>query len=326
MIKEFGKLENGEIIHLFEIENECFKLGMTDYGAALVYWIYKKTNTNVVLGFDTLEPYIDNGAFFGATVGRVCNRIGNGEYTLNAETYHLDKNNKGNTLHGGSLSFGHRKYEGRIENNSIIFDFDSLDGEGGFGGDIHFKAIYTLEENGLRFSSSVLSDKDTIFCPTNHAYFNLNGKGTVLKHLLQLDSNEYVPVDSNGLAQDEKESVEYTPFDFRNLKEIGKNIGEPFEQLIKGSGYDHHFIVEGEGLRHFAKLQGDSLELNVYSTMPGLQVYSANFLEEPFNPNDAICLETQYVPNAINSKLFEKPIVYKDIIKKYETFYELKER
>lgn len=323
MIRKFGEIE-GNIVHLYEIENEHYAIGMLDYGATLVYWTSKQAKQNIVLGFDHFDSYIDNAANLGATVGRVCNRIGNGEYTLNNVTYHLDKNDKGNTLHGGSCGFAHRMYSGKIEDNSIIFTFDSPNGEGGFNGNIHFGAKYTLEETGLRFTSTVCSDEDTIFCPTNHAYFNLSGEETILNHMLQIDSEEFVAIDQNGLAQDETYSVEYTPFDFRNPKLVGENIREPYDQLIKGSGYDHHFIIEGEGMRHFATLSRNNLELNVYSTMPGFQLYSGNFLSEPFVPNGGICIETQYVPNAINGDSFDKPIIYKDKEQVYETFYELK--
>lgn len=322
MVKEFGTLDDGTIVHLYILENDHYEVGMMDYGAAIVYWKEKVTGRNIVLGFNSLDPYIDNGAFYGATVGRVCNRIGNGTYTLNGEKYTLEKNNKGNTLHGGSTGFGHRMYTAKQEGNTITFHIDSYDGEGGFGGNLSFDAIYTLEERGLRFTSRGVSDKDTLLSTTNHAYFNLDGKQTVYDHYLQIDSDEIVPIDQNGLSLDETFEVEHTPFDFQTPKKVGQDIHEPFEQLIKGSGYDHHFIIPGNGMRHFATLKVDDLELNVYSTLPGAQIYSGNYLTD-FENGGGICIETQYVPNAINSENFEKPILYKDIPLEHETFYEL---
>ncbi len=322
MIRKFGVYENQDV-HLYEIENDHYAIGMMDYGATLVYWVDKRVKQNIVLGFDNLDSYIDNQAYLGATIGRVCNRISEGKYELDGKVYHLDKNDKGNTLHGGFSGFGHRKYQGRIEDNAIIFDIYSENGEGGFGGNVSFEAKYILEENGLRFVGIAESDEDTIFSPTSHAYFNLNGSGIALEHILQIDSDEFVPIDQNGLAKDETQSVEFTPFDFRTAKKVGDDIRNPYEQLIKGCGYDHHYIVEGEGYRHFATLSNGSLELKVYSTMPGLQFYSGNFLNDPFEPNAGLCFETQYVPNAINGKQFEKPILFKNIAQKYETFYEL---
>lgn len=141
--------------------------------------------------------------------------------------------------------------------------------------------------------------------------------------MLQIDSDEFVPIDQNGLAKDETQSVEYTPFDFRKEKQVGKDIRNPYEQLIKGCGYDHHFIVEGEGYRHFVTLSNNQLELKIYSTLPGLQFYSGNFLNNPFVANEGLCFETQFVPNAINGKQFKKPILFKNVAQKYETFYEL---
>lgn len=322
MIRNFGEYDHQEV-HLYEIENDNYAIGMMDYGATLVYWVDKRLKQNIVLGFDNVESYIDNPAYLGATIGRVCNRISEGKYELDGKLYHLDKNDKGNTLHSGLSGFGHRMYRGRIEDNAIIFDIYSENGEGGFNGNVSFEAKYILEDNGLRFIGTAESDEDTIFSPTNHSYFNLNGSGSALEHMLQIDSDEFVPIDQNGLAKDETQSVEYTPFDFRKEKQVGKDIRNPYEQLIKGCGYDHHFIIEGEGYRHFVTLSNNQLELKIYSTLPGLQFYSGNFLNNPFVANEGLCFETQFVPNAINGKQFEKPILFKNVAQKYETFYEL---
>ena len=329
----FGKNPRGKLTHLYSLENDYYRITMSDYGATLVSLIDKKTGIDIVLGYNSVDGYLKTCPYMGATVGRVCNRIGKGSFKLNDKTYHLMTNDRGNTLHGGLVGFASKIWVPEIKETALIFTLESPDGDEGFPGKVEVKAKYELINDKLIFTWSGISDQDTLLSLTNHAYFNLAGPRSlsVLDQELKINSEQIVDVDENGLAEETTSEVKDTPFDFRKYKKIGKDLNKENPQLKNGQGYDHHFIISGTGLREAARLKGNGLELIVSTDLPGLQLYSANFLEGNslgkeggiFPKHSAVCLETQYVPNAINYEKYDKPILLKGKEMIHQTIYQV---
>ena len=329
----FGKTPRGKLTHLYSLENDYYRITMSDYGATLVSMIDKKTGIDIVLGYNSVDGYLKTCPYMGATVGRVCNRIGKGSFKLNDKTYHLMTNDRGNTLHGGLVGFASKIWVPEIKETALIFTLESPDGDEGFPGKVEVKAKYELINDKLIFTWSGISDQDTLLSLTNHAYFNLAGPRSlsVLDQELKINSEQIVDVDENGLAEETTSEVKDTPFDFRKYKKIGKDLNKENPQLKNGQGYDHHFIISGTGLREAARLKGNGLELIVSTDLPGLQLYSANFLEGNslgkeggiFPKHSAVCLETQYVPNAINYEKYDKPILLKGKEMIHQTIYQV---
>ncbi len=320
----FGVTKDGQEVYVYKADNgkglsaEFISLG------CIIKNLYVN-GTDVVLGRDSISEYEDNNGYFGAAVGRVANRIGKARFTLNGEVYKLAANSKGNTLHGGNISFAHRVWNGACydENGSSVeFTYLSHDGEEGFPGNLDCKVTYTLtDDNSLEIRYEAVSDKDTVVNFTNHSYFNLNGhnSGSVLGHSLKINSAFYTPADSTCAPTGEILSVENTPFDFREPKKIGRDIDADFTQIRLFDGYDHNYVLDGCGMREAAVLIGDEsgIKMTTYTEKPGMQVYTGNVIEEGrvckdnavYAPHDAICLETQFFPNSTSFSFFPSPIL-----------------
>ena len=331
----FGTLQSGERTQIYHLENAKYRVDMTDYGATLVNFIDKKTGIDILLGYTSVWGYTYSTPYMGATVGRVCNRILYGKFTLNGKEYQLPLNDRGNTLHGGMVSYAKKVWKAEQKGNTMIFTYHSKDGEEGFPGDLDLTAIYALEEDGLRFTWKATAKEDTICSITNHAYFNLNGPSdtTILDHVLKINADTYNPLNKTGVALEEAVNVEGTPFDFRKGKRIGDEIRANDPQIHIGGGYDHNFVINGKGMREACVLSNDKLRLTVETDLEGMQLYTGNKLpgnivgkEGHFYPQfSGVCMETQHVPNAINYERYEKPLVHAGETVEHTTFYRLEE-
>ncbi len=316
-ISSFGKLADGSEVKSYTFSNDVMTATVLNYGATLQSLKYK--GKDVVLGYDDLPSYINHGGRLGATIGRCANRISGGKFKLNGKKYHLYKA-KGESFskHGGKVGFDQVIWKATTFRNGVVFKYFSPDKEEGYPGNLAVEVKYTLKKNGLKIEYSALSDKDTVLNLTNHTYFNLVGGEDVLNHFLKLECDYFTPVSKKNIPTGSIVSVDGTPFDFRYAKAIGKDISNRCEQLKFGGGYDHNFVINGEGFRKFAELSSGraGIVMKAYTDMEGVQLYTANSLSERVGKNGEImkerygvCLETQAFPNAINTQSFKSPIL-----------------
>ena len=325
-------------LYTFENKNGMI-MEVSDFGATLYSLIVPDIDGNpcdVVLGYDSPEGYMGpSGTGFGATIGRNGNRIGKAQFTLNGKTYKLDKNNNGNNLHSG-LAYYHYRMWTVIETteSSITFSLHSPDGDQGYPGNFNVDVTYTLtDDNELRLDYNGTPDQDTIVNMTNHTYFNLNGhaSGSILEQEVWVDADAFTPTDDELIPTGEIVSVEGTPMDFRVKKPIGRDIEEDFEALKFGGGYDHNWCLNNKG--EFAKViemsaKESGITMEVYTDLPGVQIYSGNFLAEElgkdgivYKHRQAICFETQHYPDAINHENFPNVVFKAGEVYKTTTVY-----
>lgn len=322
----FGSFD-GSDVEIFTIKNKNGAyVELIGYGAAIRSICVPDRDgklVDVCLGYDTLEEYTDQTGCLGSVIGRHANRLGGAEFTLNDVVYKLEANNGPNNLHGGSKGFDKRVWDGEIVGDSVIFSRVSEDMEEGFPGRAEVKAIYTFsDDNELKLTYSVVCDKDTVCAMTNHCYFNLDGHdaGLVYDTLLKINADEFTENDENCLPTGKIFKVEGTPFDFREEKAIGKDIETDDINLKNGKGYDHNFVLKGEGMKvaavAFSKKTG--IEMVTKTTQPGVQLYTANFLGDRkakggkrYDKRFGFCLETQSFPNGMKIEHFKKPILRK---------------
>lgn len=328
--KSFGFMPDGKEVFSYLLDNnKNVKAEILSYGG-IVKSLYVKNNkgeyTDIVLGRDTLEEYFENEGFFGALVGRHANRIYRGKFSINGKEYNVGINDGKNSLHGGVVGFD--KYvwdvvEKDDENNPAIeMTITSPDGEEGFPGELKVKVTYTLsEQDGLIIHYEAVSDKDTVVNLTNHSYFNPNGigNGNIYELDMMMNCSFYTPNTDECMPYGEILSVEDTPFDFTSAKKVGKDINSDYPQLKMFGGYDHNFIIDGEGYRKAAELYSPKtgIMMEVYTDKPGVQLYTGNCIEEgrackngmTYSVHEALCLETQYFPNATSYSHFKSPIL-----------------
>lgn len=340
--KEFGKLKDGRMTYLYTISNSCkMEMAVTDYGASLVSLCVPSQNgtlIDVVLGYDDAAGYEKGGASFGAPIGRNANRIGKATFEINGVQYNLTQNDNGNNLHSGTDYYNKRIWEvEKKENNSITFLLHSPDKDQGFPGNLDMRVTYELtEENTVRMLYHAIPDRDTIINMTNHSYFNLNGhnSGNILSHQIMLEADYFTRADGESIPTGELIEVTGTPMDFRCMKEIGAEIDAEYEATRLGQGYDHNWVLKNEG--EFAKaaealgaLSGIMME--VWTDLPGVQVYTGNFLQHEsgkkgavYEKRAAVCFETQFFPDAIHHDQFESPVCHAG--ETYETVTEYRFR
>ena len=316
----FGALSDGTPVTAARAENAAgASLTVLDFGATIQALQVPDRDgqpVDVVLGYDSAEAYEAGGFFFGATIGRVGNRIGGAKFSLNGKTYILAKNDGENHLHGGVRGFDKRMWELRAEGDSIVCRRVSPDGEEGYPGSLTVEVTFTLTaENALSIRYEASCDQDTPVNLTNHSYFNLNGGGSVLDHWLLVFAERFCEGDAGCLPTGRLLEVSGTPFDFREGKRIGTDIGAADEQLLRAGGYDHNFCLSG---KRAAELYGErtGIAMTVETDLPGMQVYSGNFLTpgtgkngSPFDHRGAVCLETQLYPNGMVCYGFPSPIL-----------------
>ena len=322
--ERFGTRKDGTPVYRFRIENQSgASVTVMNYGCTITSIQVPDREgrlTDVCLGYRTLAEYEQNNGYLGAVVGRHGNRIEKGIFTLGGTEYHLAVNDGPNHLHGGLCGFDKRVWDATTEGNSVTFHRISPDGEEGYPGDLDVYVTYTFtDDNRLCLQYRAETDLDTVVNLTNHCYFNLSGegRGTILNHFLQIPALSFTEHDENCLPTGTILPVEGTPFDFRESKEIGRDIGVDCPQLRNGKGYDHNFILQGEKGEKLAAIlysPETGIEMTVRTTMPGVQFYSGNVLDGPvgksgiaYEKNMGLCLETQYFPNAMSCTNFPSP-------------------
>ena len=291
---------------------------------------------DIVLGFDQLEPYFENPAYFGCTTGRVANRIAGGKFSLNGQAYQLATNLDGkHHLHGGNIGLDKRLWDGSTNIvdgvPSATFTYISPDGEEGYPGNLSIQVTYLLtEDNQLRIEYRATSDRSTPVNLTNHSYFNLAGtdEGTILKHELLLMANNYTEMDNDLIPTGKISTVEKTPLDFRNSTPIGDRIHQlpPQPEFRNPGGYDHNMVLNdytGDlslAARVYEPSSGRIME--VFTTEPAMQLYTGNFLDGTiigkngvvYEKHFGLCIETQHYPDSVNRPEFPSTILDPDEI------------
>ncbi|MBQ9326990.1 MAG: galactose mutarotase [Solobacterium sp.] len=316
-VRSFGLNEAGEEFFLYTIENDAVSVSVTDFGAAMVSLVDKQSGIDILLGFENVSDYIKQDAHIGGFIGRTANRTKGAKFTLNGTEYHIEANDGENNLHGGTLGFDRVKYETEITDNAVKFHRISSDGEMGYPGTLDVTVTYTLTEHGVEMKAEGTAvDHDTVFAMTNHNYYNLNGTGDILNHIVTIPADSYAEDASDGVAVLPLKPVEGTVFDFRTPKALGQDINSEEPQIVQNRGFDHHWAVNGKGLRTFAVCEGEKVVLTVESNLPGMHVYTANFLDGPvgkggitYRPHSSVCFEPEFIPNGINYEGVVKPVV-----------------
>ncbi|MCL2864962.1 MAG: galactose mutarotase [Lachnospiraceae bacterium] len=322
----FGKTKAGKEAFLYNISNGNVCASITDYGANIVSLYVCKGEqepVDVVLGYDDVTGYENGTYFFGCPVGRSGNRIAKGSFVLNGKTYQLDKNENGNNLHSGFAFYSKRFWEFvEITENKIEFSLRSPDGDQGYPGNLEIFMTYEITDDGMfRITYEGVSDQDTIVNLTNHSYFNLNGNdsGDILSHKVTIDANCFTEADQESIPTGTLIDVIDTPMDFRTGRVLGQDMHSDYQAIVYGSGYDHNWALNNDG--KFAKVAeavGDKtgIVMEVYTDLPGMQMYSGNFITEEKGKGDVVykkhagfCFETQYFPDAINHDNFIDPIL-----------------
>lgn len=329
----FGVTPDGQQVSLFTISNaNGMEARVINLGGIIVSLTAPDREGNledVVLGFDSLDGYLAEHPYFGAIIGRYGNRIANGQFTVDGESYQLPVNNGPNSLHGGLRGFDKVVWDAEpFENDrgqGLILTYTSPDGEEGYPGNLQVRVTYTLtDENELIFDYHAVTDKATPVNLTQHSYFNLagDGSGSILDHEIMLNASRLTVADTTLIPTGELRSVEGTPFDFRQPHRIGERIAADDEQLRFAGGYDHNFVIDraaGDSLvlaaRVYEPTSGRVME--VLTTEPGVQFYTGNFLDGTLTGKNGVvydtrtgfCLETQHFPDSPNQPSFPNTIL-----------------
>lgn len=330
-IQDFGVAKDGKQIKLYTIKNKKgMQAAVTNIGGVLVKLMVPDASgklDDVVLGFDNGEAYYDNGSFFGAVVGPNANRIGGASFEIDGVKYQLDVNDGPNNLHSDFEKGYHKAiWDAEVGGNSVCFSLEDTDGNMGFPGNKKVQVTYTLdEENGLELHYHASSDKKTVLNLTNHTYFNLDGhdSGSIEGHELTLNASKYTPVVAGAIPTGEQAPVAGTFMDFTQPKIVGKEINEPWEQLILTKGYDHNWIIDGADgqLRHIATVKApkSGRVMKAYTTLPGVQFYAGNCIAPvvgkegvTYGPRHGLCLETQFYPDTVHQPEFPSCIFGED--------------
>ena len=325
---EFGRMPDGTVVRLFTLTNRQGMVAkITAYGAILTELHVPDRHgkvENVVHGFDNLDQYLQGHPSFGATVGRVANRIAQGRFTLDGQEYKLAVNNGPNHLHGGLNGFDKKVWQaqplpGGEHDGSVQFTYLSQDGEEGYPGNLSVAVVYTLtDDNELRIDYTAAADKATPVNLTNHSYFNLAGSGDILGHELMIAADRYTPSDATLIPTGEIAVVKDTPVDFTSPTPIGARFGQ---LTAKPTGYDHNLVLNSGGMtpalaaRVYEPKTGRIME--VHTTDPGVQLYTGNFLDGKltgvggvvYRQHIGFCLETQHFPDSVNHPHFPSVIL-----------------
>jgi aldose 1-epimerase len=321
--KDWGETD-GKKVQLYTLANKNgVTVSITNYGGIVTSWITPDKNGNkssVVVGMESLGEYLKKPPYFGAIIGRYGNRIGDAKFKLDGKTYTLAANNGKNNLHGGNKGFDKVVWDATPAADStpsLTLTYLSKDGEEGFPGNLKVTVVYTLTDaDELNIEYTAETDKATPVNLTNHSYFNLTGNtdNTILNHSLQITADHYTPVDTTLIPTGEIKAVKGTPFDFTTAHTIGERIDS-----VAG-GYDHNFVLSHKDstLQLVAVLSDTTSgrKLEVFTTEPGIQFYSGNFLDgtfssggKPVKLRTALCLETQHFPDSPNKPKFPTTIL-----------------
>ena len=321
-----GTLPNGAAVDIYTLKDEKIEVQVATYGGEVISLKVPDRNgkmADVVLGFDDVSGFYANSnssdaAFFGPIVGRYANRIAHAKFSLDGKEYTLAKNNGDNSLHWGPTGFHNRMWDAKIIPNGVELTYLSKDGEEGYPGNLSVLVRYTVEAGDLKIDYRATTDKPTVLNLTNHSYFNLAGQGNgiVLQEQLQLNASRFTPVDSGLIPTGELRPVVGTPFDFLKPHAVGERIDADDEQIKLGHGYDHNFVIDGGGKELVKAAEvydpASGRVLEVLTTEPGVQFYTANFLNGSikgkqgiaYPRNAALCLETQHFPDSPNHPAF----------------------
>lgn len=324
----FESVVNGDSTHLYVMKNaNGVEVCVTNYGGRIVSVMVPDKNgelQDVVLGFDSISGYTSVDNNFGATIGRYGNRIANGKITVGGVDYQLPQNNYGHTLHGGNEGFDKKVFNAeQPDSQTVVMTYVSKDGEAGFPGNLNVKVTMKLtDDDAIDINYEAETDKETVVNLTNHSYFNLSGNAnnTVLNDLLMINADGFTPVDDTFMTTGEIAKVEGTPMDFKTPTAIGERIDNyDFVQLKNGDGYDHNWILNSKGditqLAASVYSPASGILLEVFTSEPGLQVYTGNFLDGTvtgkkgivYNKRTAICLESQKYPDSPNKPEWPSP-------------------
>ncbi|CAM5337493.1 Aldose 1-epimerase OS=Streptomyces tendae OX=1932 GN=GUR47_10515 PE=3 SV=1 [Streptomyces tendae] len=318
MSELFGTLSDGTPVHRWTLERAGVRVRVLSYGGIVQSAEVPDRDGNtadVVLGFADLDGYVAHPEpYFGALVGRYANRIAGGRFPLDGRTYALAPNEGPNVLHGGGRGFDKRVWEAQPVADGVRLSRVSPHGEEGFPGRLEMSATYTLDGSGaLRIAYEAVTDAPTVLNPTNHSYFNLSGSGHAGGHELRLAASRITPVDADLIPTGGLDDVADTRFDFRRARKVG-------------SGYDHNFVLD-KGVTATAEEVAELYDpasgrvLTVATTEPGLQLYTADHLGEPFAPGDGIALETQHFPDSPNRPGFPSTVLRPGEVFRSETVY-----
>ncbi|MFC1781852.1 aldose epimerase family protein [Planctomycetota bacterium] len=321
----FGKTQSGKAVDLYTLTNvNGSQVKITNFGGIIVSLSVPDRNGksgDVVLGHDTLEPYFENSPYFGAIVGRYCNRIAKGRFKLNGTAYTLATNNNENHLHGGNIGFNKVIWDAqeirKSDSVGLELYYISKDGEEGYPGNLSVSVKYLwTNDNELRIEYFAVTDKPTVVNLTHHSYFNLVCKGDILNHVLKIYADRIIAVDQSLIPTGEMAKISGTPFDFTEPVAIGSRITQDNEQLKLGRGYDHTWVLNDskDTLKPAASLYDPKSGrfMEVFTTEPGVQFYSGNFLDGTiagkngtvYNERSGLCLETQHFPDSPNQPEF----------------------
>jgi aldose 1-epimerase len=334
--ESFGVTKEGKQVDRYVLVNRNgMRVEIITYGATITKIDVpdrKGAHDNVVLGFDKLSDYEERSPYFGAVVGRYGNRISDGKFSLNGIEYTLAQNNGKNHLHGGEKGFDKVVWNAssKVEHDNalVTLTYLSKDKEEGYPGNLNVEVVYTLtQDNALEVAYRATTDQTTVVNLTQHSYFNLSGGEAILDHELMLNATYYLPVDETLIPTGAFEKVENTPFDFRSFKTIGRDIENPDVQLERGLGYDHCWVLNDPNtelrLAAILKHASSGRKMEVYTTEPGIQFYSGNFLDGTlpktnsnsfYGHRSGLCLETQHFPNSPNEPKFPSVTLSKDRI------------
>jgi aldose 1-epimerase len=340
-MRRFGNLDDGTAVEMLTLRNaKGATAKVITYGATLTeLWVPDRSGKlgDIVLGFDQLQGYLGNHPWFGATVGRVANRIAKGKFTLDGKEYTLEINNPPNNLHSGSKGLSRTVWKAEPLHEphaaAVRFTGVSLDGDGGFPGNLAVTLVYRLTDNNeLQLEYTARTDKATLVNLTNHSYFNLGGGKDVdiLDEILTLQAEDYTPVDATLIPTGEIQPVKGTPLDFTRPMAIGARIEE-----MKGNpgGYDHNYVLSNKAgtLKLAARVldPASGRQMEVWTTEPGVQFYSGNFLDGTitgkrglvYGKHSGFCLETQHFPDSVNHPGFPSVILRPGGIYRTETIY-----
>ncbi|MCY0970443.1 aldose epimerase family protein [Chryseobacterium wangxinyae] len=325
-VSDYGVTAKGDSIKKYTLTNKNgMKAEVINFGGIITSLTAPDREgkyEDIVLGFTKPEDYFTgNSYYFGALIGRFGNRIANAKFTLEGKTYNIDQNDGTNSLHGGKEGFHTKLWKIEAVRDAkfptLKLTYTSADGEEGYPGKLSATVLYTLtDNNSLEIFYEATTDKATVVNLTQHSYFNLSGKfnKTVADHELQINADNFLPVNGSLIPTGEQKAVKGTPFDFTVLKPIGKDINSEDDQLKKGKGYDHNWIPNGKGLRSIAKVSHpeSGRVMEVLTDEPGVQFYSGNFLDGKFDTKTGgknefrtgFCLETQHFPDSPNQASF----------------------
>ena len=318
--RPFGTTKYGEGVTAWELENASgSRAVILDYGATVQSLVVPSRGgkpVDVVLGYDTVAEYEENGGFVGATLGRVGNRIGGARFSLGGKTYELFKNDGENTLHGGARGFDKYVWDAEVKDGKLRMSRLSPDGEEGFPGNLSVSVSFELTDaNSLVITYDADTDALTPVSLTNHSYFNLDGEGDILRHELRLNADRFCEAGADCLPTGRLLDVSGTVFDFRAGRALGEALAAEDPQTGLFGGFDHNFVLNGlDAASVYSPASG--IVMDMRTTMPGSQLYTANSLSErpgkggsTMGPHSALCLETQVFPDGMNHYSFPSPLL-----------------